>query len=320
MIVTITPNTAIDQIVFIDEWQFDRTIRAQKTLQTIAGKPTDASWILAELGIKSLALGFKAGLTGELVDQILSEKGVQTDFIAVDGETRRNLVIVMQQGQHQTTITSATLKVSPDHVRQLEEKYMKVLDEATCVVLGGTLPTGVNPSFYARLIQLANKRNIPTILDASGPSLRAGVQGQPTYIMPNQDELGELVGYPITSIEAAYQAGCLVKKECGVLLIISLGAVGGIAILEDQAYRIEPLPVDVVSTAGAGDGILAGLAAAFGRRQPILEGIRLGFAAATAIVTQPGTAQCHAADIQAHYEQISIEPFQTPASAEKKSK
>ena len=311
MIVTVTPNTAVDQIVFIDEWQFDRTIRAQKTLQTIAGKPTDASWILAELGTESLALGFKAGFTGELVDQMLSEKGVQTDFITVDGESRRNLVIIMEQGQHQTTITSATLQVLPEHLQQLREKYTAALEQATCVVMGGTLPTGVDPAFYTQLIQWANERNVPTILDASGPYLQAGVQGQPTFIKPNQDELADLVGYPIRSVEAAYHAGCSVKDQYGVSLIISLGAEGGLAILKDEAYRIYPVHVDVVSTAGAGDGILAGLASAIGRGQPILDGIRLGFAAATAVVTQPGTAQCHAADIHTFYEQIKIEKKST---------
>ena len=276
MIVTVTANTAIDHITFIKEWQFDQTLRAQDTLQSIAGKPTDASWILAEMGIESLALGFKAGMTGETVQHMLTEKGVQTDFISVDGESRRNLVIVMETEQQQTTITSSTLQVTSAHIQQLEAKYLDALDSSTCVVTGGTLPSGMSPTFYKDMIQLARERDIPVILDASGVFLKEGIKGQPTYIKPNRDELANLVEFPIHTIDDAYRAGCSVRDEFGTYPIISLGADGGLAILEDEAYRIYPLDVNVVSTAGAGDGVLAGLAAAVGRHQPIMEGNPIG--------------------------------------------
>ena len=54
------------------------------------------SWVLAELGITSLALGFAAGLTGEVSAQLLRDQGVTVDYITVGGESRRNLVIADQ--------------------------------------------------------------------------------------------------------------------------------------------------------------------------------------------------------------------------------
>lgn len=309
MIITVTANTAMDHIVFIEEWHLNQTLRAHKTIHSMAGKPTDASWILSEIKMDSLALGFKAGITGETIQQMLEIKGVKTDFIPVNGESRRNIVIVMNGGQQQTTITSSTLYVSASHIDQLEMKYSAALDGASCVVIGGTLPEGVPTSFYTRFIHLARQRSIPVIFDASGKFLEAGLQGQPTYIKPNRDELAELLQRPIDSIEDAYWAGHEIRNRFGVYPIISMGEAGGLAILPEQIYRIHPLRVKVANTAGAGDGILAGLAAAIERNQPVVEGLRLGFAAATAIVTQPGTAQCSAEDIHLYQEQIKIEVF-----------
>lgn len=309
MIVTVTANTSIDHIVFIDSWQANKTIRARETLQSIAGKPTDAAWVLGELGISSLALGFKAGLNGAVVEQVLHAKGVETDFIPVGGESRRNLIIVCEDGSGQTTITASTLEVTDEHVAQLEERYQTALESATCVLLGGTLPHDMSPEFYTRFIRLARERDIPVIFDASEPFLSPGLAGSPSYVKPNQDELSQITGKPVNSIDEAYQAGLALKERYNTCPIITLGDAGGLAVLEDRAYRIPPLEVEIVSTAGAGDAVLAGLAASIYQGQPIEEGLRIGFAAATSTVTMRGTAECVKADIERYQEQIQLLPF-----------
>ena len=88
-----------------------------------------------------------------------------------------------------------------------------------------------------------------------------------------------------------------------------MGDEGGLAVLPDRAYRILPLKVPVVNAAGAGDAVLAGLAASIVRGQPLEDGLRLGFAAATAVVTTEGTAECSLADIERYAAQIEILPY-----------
>jgi fructose-1-phosphate kinase PfkB-like protein len=61
MIVTVTPNTALDHTLFIPALVPNTTIRATAWLMSVAGKATDSAWVLTELGIPSLALGFAAG-------------------------------------------------------------------------------------------------------------------------------------------------------------------------------------------------------------------------------------------------------------------
>ena len=57
MIVTLTPNTTIDLIVFIPKLVPDMTIRATQTYHSMGGKPTDASWILGRMGVNNHAMG-----------------------------------------------------------------------------------------------------------------------------------------------------------------------------------------------------------------------------------------------------------------------
>jgi 1-phosphofructokinase family hexose kinase len=309
MIVTVTANTTLDLTVFVPSFQKNRTMRAFQMVQSMGGKPTDASWILGEIGIPSLALGFAAGLLGQKVERLLQARNVTTDFIPVEGETRMNVVIIDAEDQTHTTITTSTLKVSAEQIEALHHKYEATLDRATCVVAGGTLPIGMDASFYARVIRAARDRNIPVIFDASEPNLRPGLAACPNYIKPNRDELSALMGYPIDSFDMAYQAGRKILAQYGTASIVTFGSDGALAVLPDRAYRIPPLKVDVVSPAGSGDAVLAGLAASIYRQQPIEEGLRLGFAAATAVVLQPGTADCRREDVERFLPQIELIPY-----------
>jgi 1-phosphofructokinase family hexose kinase len=309
MIVSVTANTTLDHTVYAPKFAPYHTVRASQSTMSMGGKPTDASWMLGELGIPSLALGFAAGVTGQYVETLLHEKGVTTDFIEVGGRTRINTVIVFTDGTGQFTVTTSTLEVTPAHVEALRQKYIRALDEATCVVLGGTLPKGMSPSFYTDFIALARERDIPVVFDADEPNLSAGLAAHPTLCKPNHDELGALFGRTIETVEEAYTAGRELLAKYGTWPVITLGAKGGLAVLPDKAYFIPPLKVDLVSSSGAGDGVLTGITAAMAQRKPIEEGLRLGFATATAVLLHPTTGYCERQDIECFLPQIELVPY-----------
>jgi 6-phosphofructokinase 2 len=65
----------------------------------------------------------------------------------------------------------------------------------------------------------------------------------------------------------------------------------------------------VVSTAGAGDGVLAGIGYALAYRKPMEEGLKLGFAAAGAVIMTPGTADCQKQDVEKILPTIQLIPY-----------
>ncbi len=175
MIVTINCNTSLDFIYTIPAWQPGHTLRASSMIQSIGGKMTDVSWVLAELGIPSRALGFAAGLTGEVSAQLLRDQGVLVDYITVDGESRRNLVIADQAADDHTAVTVNSLIVSAAHVAALRERFSQALDDCEVAVLGGTLPGTMSPDFYTDIIALARERSVPVIFDGSGVVPQSGL-------------------------------------------------------------------------------------------------------------------------------------------------
>lgn len=309
MIITVTPNTAIDRTLFVPEFRLEKTIRSSRVVLGMGGKGTDASWVLGAIGAPNRALGFAAGLAGERMRTMLEERGSETDFVWVDGETRVNIILVHEDGQGQSTFTVDTLKVTEADQAALRERFAGSMVDGKSVILGGSPPRGVRPDLYADLVAEARRHGVPVILDASGETLRAAISYRPTIIKPNRDELAQITGRTIGSLQDIYQAARAVYDEHGVQMVVTLGEEGALAVLADRAYRIPPLDLEVVSSAGAGDAVLAGMAVSFANGEPLEEGLRLGFAAAGAVMLTPATADCRKEDVDRLLEKVEIIPY-----------
>ena len=306
MIITLTPNTGIDYTLQVPNFQLNSTIRATGSAWGMGGKATDVSWTLGKLGVPTRALGFAAGPNGVRMENMLRARGTETDFVWVEGETRLNIILIVT-GEGQSTITSSSLKVSPEHVSELIARYENALEDASCVVMGGSLPSGVPVEFYTQTIGLAHERQVPVIFDSSGLSLLAGVKSRPEVIKPNRAELGELLGYQPASQKEVQEAARKLHDEFGSHVISTLGAEGAIGVFGDRSYFIHPLALPVVSVAGAGDGVLAGMALAYLRGESFEYGLRHGFALAGAIVQTLPTADFRLEDYEQLLPQIHIE-------------
>ncbi len=73
------------------------------------------------------------------------------------------------------------------------------------------------------------------------------------------------------------------------VVAVSLGAEGAMIVDKENALYAPPLPLPVNSTVGAGDSMVAGLAAAFDRGDSLEEAFRTGVAAASAACLTEGT-------------------------------
>lgn len=319
MIVSATPNTAVDYTLRASEFALGKTIRTLESAWGMGGKAADAAWILGHYGVANLALGFAAGQNGERMDAMLRERGCQTDFVWVNGETRLNIVIC-KNGNH-STFTTSTLEVTPEHIKAFYEKYAQALEKATCLIFGGSLPKGVPSTFIADVIQIARNRGIPILFDSSGSYLKMGIEAHPTVIKPNLVELFEIIGDHTIVIDERgltpehkqfiYSCAQKIQIEYDVSVVLTMGKGGAMALFGNNHYWIPSLDVDVVSAAGAGDGILSGLALTYSQQKPITDGLRLGFAFASAIVKTIATADYHLDDVQYFYPLIELIPINT---------
>lgn len=307
MILTLTPNTALDKILFVDHFAFGETVRASDSADGMGGKGAVTSWILGQLGVPNLATGFAAGETGRRMEGVLRAAGVETEFVWVAGETRTNYVIARSADGVQGTITVAGLAVTAEDAQKLAAYVLAQLETADFLLCGGSLPKGMPVDWYVPLIGRAKELGVTTLLDASDQFLGANVAALPDIIKPNAAEAATLLSRPILSVEEAIRAVCELRERGIVAPVITMGEQGAVAANGDGVFYVPPLEVRVINTAGAGDGFNAGLIMARRRGDGWADALRQAAAVATSILLTPGTGECRPEDVHELYSRVRVE-------------
>ena len=94
MIYTLTLNPALDYTVFAEGLTVGAVNRAGGFSISYGGKGINVSAMLKNLNVSSVALGFIAGFTGNELEKLLLNEGINFDFIKLkSGITRINVKI-----------------------------------------------------------------------------------------------------------------------------------------------------------------------------------------------------------------------------------
>lgn len=328
-ILTLTPNPTIDRVVFCRDFRLGTVVRAERETVIPSGKGVDASLVIRELGGDTLVLGLQAGLNGRLHGDLLDRWGIAHDMVAACGETRMAIVLIDLAVNEQSTISAPTLTAREDSLLQLLDRVDRHAGRSWGLICAGSLPPGLPDDSYARLLCGARDRGLVTLLDTSGAALVEGVRGlrrmlHPAHILKiNLDELRALDG-PVEMLGDSYVASGAAEddldglverltdrlgKWAGEAIVVTLGERGALAATTGGGYRVRPLQVPVVNTAGAGDALNAGIMLARSRGADWPSALALGTAAAASVVMNEGTAICRWEQVEALLPRVQVDPL-----------
>ena len=259
MIYTVTFNPAVDYVVHSDELMVGSVNRSRKEEIYFGGKGINVSMVLGELGIKSKALGFVAGFTGEAIEKGITEKGICSDFVKLDkGFSRINVKI---KAKDETELNGQGPDILKGDIDKLFEKLDEISDGDT-IVLAGSIPGSLPSDIYERILERLETKKVRAVVDATKELLMNVLKYKPFLIKPNNFELGEMFGTELkTDDEIAAYAGKL-KDMGAVNVLVSMAGDG--AILLDENGRVHKCGVckgTVKNSVGAGDSMVAGFLA-----------------------------------------------------------
>lgn len=310
MIYTLTLNPALDRELTVDTVAFDSVLRATATRIDCGGKGFNVSRMLASLGVKSVAMGYAGGRTGEMLQEGLTRLGIETDFVWVEGETRTNVSIVSASDPHHIKVNEAGPSVSDAAWMELLEKVRGRVQAGEWWVLAGSLPPGVPATIYADLIHLIQSAGAYAVLDTSGDALRHGIAAHPFLTKPNDSEIRQLTGQSVSTPHEAIQAA---TSLTGVEMVaLSLGAQGAVLVNRDQCWMATPPRIQSGNPIGAGDSMVAGLVWMLTRNAPLPEVLQWGVACGAATASQPGTTVGTLEQVSALAPQIRVETVTSP--------
>ena len=288
MIYTITFNPALDYIVKMDEFNLGHVNRSNKEFIYAGGKGINVSIVLNNLEVKSKALGFIAGFTGDEIERRVKEFGCDTDFIKLkDGMSRINVKI---KADVESEINGGGPDISAEALEALYEK-LDTLISGDILVLAGSVPKTMPTDIYEKIMERLQNKNIKFIVDTTGESLLKVLKYNPFLIKPNHHELGELFGVKLNSKEEVIEYAKKLKDMGAQNVIISMAGDGAVLIDSNGDVITSNVPKGVVkNSVGAGDSMVAGFIAGYLNSEKIEDGFKLGVATGSASAFSEGLA------------------------------
>ncbi len=288
MIYTVTFNPAIDYVVRTDDIAVGGVNRAKSEDIFFGGKGINVSLVLSELGIRSKALGFIAGFTGDAIEKGVAAQGVGTDFIRLDGGFSR--INVKIKSDAETDINGRGPDIGGKAVDKLFGK-LDALRDGDTLVLAGSIPDSLPADIYEKILERIQGKKIRTVVDATKDLLLNVLKYKPFLVKPNDHELGETFGVTLKTTGEIEQYARKLKDMGAVNVLVSMAGNG--ALLLDENGRTHVCGVckgTVRNSVGAGDSMVAGFIA--GSQNGDYEyALKLGTAAGGATAFSDGLAE-----------------------------
>ena len=299
MIITVTPNAAVDKTLTVPNFQTGFRHRAPESLTLPGGKGVNIARALKTLGEPVVVTGLVGGRAGQLIVEGLQRENILSDFVHIGGESRTSTAVVDPTTMTQTEVVEYGPVVTEAETAGLLDKIEYLAKGARFVVLAGSLPRKMPEDFYASVLQRIRRHRCFVVLDSAAEPLRRGVRGRPNLVVPNLREAEDLVGHEFHDEQDLVDAtgivceigarNSIIKTQHGCVARFQVGR-------KQRVFRasIEPLE-SVVSTVGSGDAFLAGFISARFQKLDLAECLRRGLAAGAANTQRYGAGVLDAA-------------------------
>lgn len=280
VIYTVTFNPSLDYIVSVKDFRPGMTNRTSSELMLAGGKGINVSIVLGNLGIKSTALGFIAGFTGDEIVRRLHNGGINSEFIKInDGISRINIKLKSIDG---TEINGQGPHIDSSHIEQLMNRLRR-LESGDVLVLAGSIPAGISDNIYKDIMDMLKDKGVQIVVDATSRLLTNVLEYKPFFIKPNQHELGDIFNVTLNTQEEVIPYALELKKMGAVNVCVSMGGKGAILVADDgNVYKAKAPDGILKNSVGAGDSLVAGFLSGWIEKKDYEYAFRKGVATGSA--------------------------------------
>ncbi len=282
MITTISLNPSIDRTVNVEKFVPGGLNRVVSAHSVAAGKGINVALTASALGVASECIGFMYREGSKLFEKRLMVGGVEYNFVWCDGSVRTNVKVFDQSTGTITEINESGARVSEDDLKRMTDLVALHAENTDYLVLAGSLPPGCPADYYRTLIQTVEGLGCRCVLDADGDRMRYGLEACPFMIKPNRYELELMTGEKLNSLKEIRDAAQKYLDMGVSVVTVSLGSEGALITDGDETLYAPKLALDVKSTVGAGDAMVAGLTCGFIGDNELEDAFRMGVACASA--------------------------------------
>jgi len=236
---------------------------------------------------------------GTDITRLVGEHGEVDPFLIIEANRQTTIktrfFAAGQQLLRADRETSAPLAAVSQE--KLLDSAIKLFADVAVVVLSDYGKGVLSVEVTRQLIEGARAAGKPVIVDPKGIdySLYAGA----TMVTPNRKELHEATKMAVGSDEEIIAAARLLIETCGIENVLVTRSQDGMSLVgrDGEVVHLPAEAREVFDVSGAGDTVVAAMAAAIAAGAPLAEAARLANVAAGIVVAKVGTAVAYASDL-----------------------
>jgi D-beta-D-heptose 7-phosphate kinase/D-beta-D-heptose 1-phosphate adenosyltransferase len=249
---------------------------------------------VATLGASARLMGVVGDdANADLLEQRLSESGVKCEFVRVPGNATITKLRALSQNQQLLRLDFED--GFPDFVpAELTEQVAAALGETDVLLLSDYGKGALRE--VAALVMLARERGIPVVVDPKGIDF-AKYRGA-TLLTPNFSEFEAVVGHCADEPDVEQRAEAL-RRGLDLAALLVTRSEKGMSLFRrgEEALHQPTRAREVFDVTGAGDTVIATLAASLGAGCELPEAMMLANLAAGVVVAKVGTATVTEAEL-----------------------
>jgi 1-phosphofructokinase family hexose kinase len=309
-VITICLNTAIDNIVEIENFECGIVTNSKYSKYYPSGKAINTARTIASYGENVLALGF-VGEAELPFFKSLNSRNLHISLKKAIGRTRTNITLIDKNHELIIHVRGSGYKLTKNELLEIMTELSLVASQDDIVVISGSIPPGLPLSSFKQIILHCKKLGLKVILDSSGKFLKNAISALPYVLKPNMEELKELFGMNISS-ESEIVSATKQLNNLGIeLVFVSNGSEGVILTkrnqegywkanvkLEDVKYKGEEI--------GCGDAMVGGISIGLKNNYDIDSLLRIAVSCGAANLLKEGPGVCNKMDISKFFKNVSV--------------
>lgn len=259
MILCVGTTPAVQRVMVFEHLTLDAVNRAAVTMDGAAGKAVNVAKVLRALGERPLATGFLGGDRGQSIREELARQDVEQEFVTVAARTRQCVTVIDRAAGTVTELVEESGPASPEEFDDLGRVIRRRIGTCRAVVMSGTIAAGGGDDLYREWVELAERRELLSVVDAQGASLKKALAAGPGLVKPNRRELAATVGRRLSNEEDVLAAMAELGERGARRVVVTAGREPMLAWENGRTWRVTAPQIEAVNPIGSGDAFTAGL-------------------------------------------------------------
>lgn len=276
---------ALQRTLVFEHFRVGEVNRAREIALSAAGKGVNVAMALAGFGLRAWMTGFNGGDSGRTVEADAVGRGAISALTRIRKNTRVCDTIVDQATGKVTELVEEAPPISAADLARFQKAALALERRCVGLAISGTVPPALaQQNIYVPFAELAERRQIPWVIDSHRGDLLSVLHCHPLVAKMNRHELEVTFGQACASdAMIVEQARRLTAGGARHAFITDGARPSWLVSADGKAWKLIPPDVDrVVNPIGSGDCVTAAMLAALWQGKTALQAARLGLACGSA--------------------------------------